>query len=84
VQAKDIADEAFLDAVTATGPMTLHGTWRTRWAVHETLQAELGIEVPEKLFQAKARKLILSKKLHGCPCGCRGDYHLPGAGSSCC
>lgn len=73
----DIADEVFLAAVDATEPISA-GTWRMRWAVQETLEAQLGIGIPENLFLAKARKLMLRKKLHGCPCGCRGDYHLPG------
>lgn len=83
MKAADIADDVFLAAVTATDPMGPAIAWRSRWAVHETLQQQLGAEIPEKLFQAKARKLVLKKKLHGCPCGCRGDYHLPGQGSCC-
>jgi hypothetical protein len=78
VKCADIADDVFLAAVAATAPVGSAVAWRTRWAVHETLQADLGTEVPEKLFMAKARKLMLKKKLNGCPCGCRGDYHLPG------
>jgi hypothetical protein len=78
VKAADLDDDVFLAAVRATGPMGSAVAWRSRWAVHETLQARLGIEIPEKLFMAKARKLMLRKKLFGCPCGCRGDYYLPG------
>jgi hypothetical protein len=82
VKCADIADDIFLAAVTATEPIA--GTWRMRWAVQETLEARLGTEIPENLFLAKARKLMLKKKLHGCPCGCRGDYHVPGQGGCCC
>ena len=79
----DIADDVFLAAVDATDSMHPGMSWRSRWAVRETLEARLGIEVPENLFMAKARKLVAKKKLHGCPCGCRGDFHLPGQ-SPCC
>ena len=58
--------------------------WRSRWAVHEALEARLGIEIPGNLFMAKARKLVAKKKLHGCPCGCRGDFHVPGDPAGCC
>lgn len=69
VQAKDISDERFLAAVAkvARGPM--------RWAMRGDVTAELGF--PEKVVLAKARKLILQKKLRGCFCGCRGDFELP-------
>jgi hypothetical protein len=80
VKCADIPDDVFLAAVTATPPMHPGMTWRSRWAVHDTLQQQLAAEVPEKLALAKARKLIARKKLAGCACGCRGDYHLPGEG----
>ena len=82
MKCSDIADDVFLAAVTATAPVG-GGTWRMRWAVQETLEARLAMEIPEALFLAKARKLMLKKKLHGCPCGCRGDYHLAGEGPCC-
>jgi hypothetical protein len=81
VKCADIDDDVFLAAVAATPPMHPGMTWRSRWAVHETLQQQLGVDLPEKLFLAKARKLGLKKKLLGCTsCECRGDYHLPGEG----
>ncbi len=83
MKAADIPDDVFLAAVAATEPVSEASAWRMRWAVRETLQQQLGTGVPEKLFLAKARKLILRKKLHGCPCGCRGDYHLPGTAFCC-
>jgi hypothetical protein len=79
MKAADIDDDAFIAAVAATPPMHPGMTWRSRWAVHETLNQRLGTEIPEKLFLAKARKLGLKGKLLGCTsCECRGDYHLPG------
>jgi hypothetical protein len=82
MKAADIPDYVFLAAVAATEG-TANMSWRNRWAVQRTLEQHLGAGIPEKLFMAKARKLMLSKKLHGCPCGCRGDYHLPGDAPCC-
>lgn len=73
MQCKDIPDELFLDAVRSPGEP---GAWRMRWDVQAALEREIG-PVPERLFLAKARKLMAARKLSGCPCGCRGDYHLP-------
>jgi hypothetical protein len=79
VKAADISDDVFIEAVAATAPSHPGMTWRSRWSVRETLEQKLGIEIPEKLFLAKARKLGLKGKLLGCTnCDCRGDYHLPG------
>lgn len=78
--AKDIPDAAFLDAVRTTLAVDdTHdpASWRMRWDVQATLEAQLGA-VPEKVFLAKASRLIERGVLHGCDCGCRGDYHLPG------
>lgn len=79
MKCSDIPDDAFMAAVEATGPMTSGGApWRHRRAVHATLNAMLGTELPEKLFLAKARKLGEKRKLMGCTrCTCRGDYHTP-------
>lgn len=73
MQAKDIPDDAFLDAVRATPPI-----WRDRWSVQKTLETTLGYALPENLFLAKARALGAKQKLEGCTrCTCRGDYHFP-------
>lgn len=82
MKCSDIPDDAFLAAVDATDPMGPAAGWRSRWAVRETLQARLGIEIPENLFMAKARKLIAKKKMDGCPCGCRGDFETKSAAAS--
>jgi len=79
MKCKDIPDQALLDAVDETDPM--HGdpddpsAWRNTSAVISTLSRKMGVEVPERLFLAKARKLIDRKVLFGCACGCRGDFH---------
>lgn len=85
MQCKDISDEAFLDAVRHT-PGISTANWRMRWNVHAELEAAVG-PIPENLFLAKARKLIAAGKMGGCPCGCRGDWHLPdecSGGPTCC
>lgn len=75
MQCKDIPDEAFLNAVRRS-PGTSAMNWRNRWEVHAELELALGV-IPENLLLAKARKLIAAGKMGGCPCGCRGDFHLP-------
>jgi hypothetical protein len=67
MQAKDIADEAFLDAVRQADAK--HGCV-TYWHVAELLEA------PEKVVLAKARRLISRGLLDGCTCGCRGDFEV--------
>ena len=79
MQCKDIPDRVFLDAVDETSPMKgqradLRG-WRSRQDVQAVLSGKMGIEIPENLFLAKASRLIDRKLLHGCACGCRGDFH---------
>lgn len=86
MQCKDIPDDVFLDAVRRTPAVDDSldpSSWRMRWSVHEELERVLGF-VPERLLLAKARKLMAAKRLGGCPCGCRGDYHLPCGQLYCC
>lgn len=73
MQCKDIPDATFLDAVRAA-PGGVVG-WRLRWEVHAALEEALGVDVPEKLLMAKARRLESRGLLGGCTCGCRGDWH---------
>jgi hypothetical protein len=82
LECKDIADDVFLAAVEQTEPLAR--SWRMSWAVRKTLEGLIGEPVPDKLLIAKARKLIDRGLLHGCPCGCRGDFHLPAADGKCC
>jgi len=87
MQAKDIPDAIFLDAVRQTPGVdgtTRDVAWRLRWRVHDTLDRLLGWPVPENLLLAKARKLMRRGLLGGCDCGCRGDYHIPTARAGCC
>lgn len=76
MQCKDIPDDAFINAVRQTpGLDERPDSWRMRWDVRTTLETTLG-PLPEKLFLAKAGRLMARSILGGCPCGCRGDYHL--------
>lgn len=75
MQCKDIPDADFLAAVANT-PGSSAMQWRLRDQVQARLEAALG-PIPENLFLAKARRLIQRGLLGGCPCSCRGDYHLP-------
>ncbi|MER6485715.1 hypothetical protein ABT264_19430 [Streptomyces virginiae] len=72
-QCKDIPDAEFIDAIRRV-PGAGFSDWRMRWDVHAELEAALG-PIPDNLFMAKARKLVASGKVHGCSCGCRGDFH---------
>jgi hypothetical protein len=74
MQCKDIPDETFLDAVRSAPPSAAIG-WRNRWDVHQALEELTGIDIPEKLLMAKARRLESRGLLGGCTCGCRGDWH---------
>ena len=65
MKASDITDEAFYAA------MEPNGAWTMWWDVTERLG------FPSKVVLAKARILIDRRgTVHGCPCGCRGDWHL--------
>lgn len=88
MKARDIPDELFLRAVRETdsvnGPDPDGTQWRMRDDVRDTLVQIMGIQLPDKLFLAKARILIdRCQVLHGCSCGCRGDFHLPGRFGCC-
>lgn len=86
MQCKDIPDDVFLDAVRRTPAVDGSldpARWRMRWNVQEQLEQVID-PIPENLLLAKARKLMAAKKLGGCDCGCRGDYHLPCGQLYCC
>lgn len=51
-----------------------------RWVLTWDLEPPYS-ELPDRLFRAKARKLIDRGLLDGCPCGCRGDYELTAKGA---
>lgn len=66
----DLPNEVFLAAVkqaSADHP----AKWAMRWDVQALLSS-----YPEKIVLSKARKLIKSKVIDGCFCGCRGDWEI--------
>ena len=75
MKAADIPDEVFVDAVRAHG----YGgsRWAQCWDVYPAISEALGVDVPAKVCQAKARKLIRRGVINGCACGCRGDFTVP-------
>lgn len=91
MQCKDIANEVFLDAVRTASRLS-GGGWAMSWDVGCVLAGHpehiaqtgshadyaLGECFPWRLVRAKARKLIDNGLLDGCPCGCRGDFEIPG------
>lgn len=75
MQCKDIPDDVLVGAIRRTTPVTASG-WRMLWHVRDELEATIGW-VPRNLLMAKLRKVCSTGKVGGCPCGCRGDFHLP-------
>lgn len=78
--ARDIPDEAFLDAVRRARK-GISGA--TRWDVGSALAGlpvptDFSAEppIPEKVVLAKARRLIKRGLIDGCCCGCRGDFRI--------
>lgn len=64
IKASDITDEQFMSHLDPDGG------WTNRFDLAERLG------YPHKVVLAKARTLILRRQtLHGCECGCRGDFH---------
>lgn len=77
LQAKDISDEAFLEAIEATiEARTIawgrDAKYASRWDIHDLL----GHHIPEKVVLAKAAQLIKRGVIDGCTCTCRGDFEI--------
>lgn len=77
--ARDIPDEAFLDAVRRAAK----GSCATRWDIGSALAGlpvptDFSTEppIPEKVVLAKARRLIKRGLIDGRCCGCRGDFRI--------
>ncbi|MFF4552695.1 hypothetical protein [Streptomyces sp. NPDC001422] len=75
MQCKDIPDDVLIGAIRRTKPVT-SGGWRMLGHVSDELAATIGW-VPRNLLLAKLRKVCDKGQVGGCPCGCRGDFHLP-------
>jgi hypothetical protein len=63
-KASDIPDQTVLDVLTHK--------WQCEWDVAEHFPG-----VHPKILHAKLSKLAKRGLIHGCDCGCRGDWHLP-------
>jgi hypothetical protein len=72
VKAADIHDDQVVVAVHAAR----HQSKRPVAFLRE-LQSELG-QYPPKVVLAKVRSMQRRGLIHGCSCGCRGDYFLAG------
>jgi hypothetical protein len=56
---------------------SLDGLWGTSISDCENSVARgMPSGTPEKLVQAKMRRLLRRGLVDGCPCGCRGDWEL--------
>lgn len=66
----DIPDDTILDIVRRFNE---RGSWCLTYDLEERLPQLL-----PKLILSKCRNLIKRGKMHGCPCGCRGDFYLDG------
>ena len=64
VQAKDISDAAFIDAVQEVSRRTAEMWGTTAWANRFDVAAELGF--PDKVVLAKARAIIRKGLMDGC------------------
>jgi hypothetical protein len=77
LQAKDIPDEpilAFLAGPSDGWPVC---GWATSFpGFPNSVQNAMPPGVPEKLARAKMASLIRRGLVHGCACGCRGDYRI--------
>lgn len=75
-QAKDIPDATILRIVREFNEGRASPNGR-RWCLTYDLEERLP-DIPPKVILAKCRGLIKRGLLSGCPCGCRGDFYIPG------
>ena len=74
MQCKDIPDEPILLFLVKHGGGIGCPLWRALEAMPNN--------VPEKLARAKMGQLIKRDLVHGCVCGCRGDFTLTAKGQT--
>ena len=76
MKVSSISDEAFIRAAADSSSASPHVPslpWRAVCTVRETLERQMGVPVPGRLFVAKGRQLELKGKLFGCTnCQCLG------------
>lgn len=72
MQAKDIPEQPIIDFLSTISPRSA-----THWRGFENSVLKVMPEgTPEKVAQAKMKAMIRKGTVHGCACGCRGDYRL--------
>ncbi len=84
IQAKDIDEDVLLAYLRrAPGEWHFHLDPRKRDMGDPTdfrflHNAFPGVEIPEKVLHAKLSSMLRRGLIHGCSCGCRGDWHVDG------
>jgi hypothetical protein len=76
VQAKDISKQEILDTIRKLGYLTAT-THNCRWVMIWDIHKELS-QYPKKVVTAKLRNMVNKGLIHGCCCGCRGDFYIDG------
>lgn len=69
-QAKDIDDDTMLDAIRKAREIS-GISWAFFWDIAPSFP-----DLPEKVVRAKLAGLIRRGIVHGCTCGCRGDFEI--------
>lgn len=76
IQCKDIPTKPILEFVWECNNRNTWGNWYFANENDVRQAFPLGYETPSNLVLAKMRKLFEAGLIDGCPCGCRGDYHV--------
>ena len=79
MQCKDIPDKPILQFLGS-----LNGDW-ANWFGNDyanSVTRAMPVDTPPKLALAKMRMLMRRGLVHGCPCGCRGDFVLTEKGAA--
>lgn len=71
MKASDIKDSEILDAIKMC--RGLHGV--PQWSSLSDIQ-KLLFNFPSKMVLAKLKSMVKRNILHGCTCGCRGDFEI--------
>ncbi len=79
MQCKDIPDIPILKLL-AEQPETWHTWYDTTYM--RTVRPAIPAGIPEKLVLAKMRMLMRRGLVHGCGCGCRGDFVITEKGKA--
>jgi len=79
IQAKNISDQKMLDVILKVQNRMLREGWNDVpveevWANRSYIDEELS-DIPSKVVLAKLRSMVKRNIIHGCACGCRGDFY---------